>query len=127
MARNLRFRIPIFYAGDYPNKHFSITSDELKVAAEKFTPVDIDLDHQHCVMDGQLGKLISITTDGSELIGQVEYPSWLMQILANAVVSTTWDRNTKELIGLSLDSGPPDPVAGRFEALGGPAHLDPIA
>lgn len=96
----------LFRPGDYKSKKFSMTADELTAAAEAFDgPVPLDLEHEETVLDGRLGQLVSVecSSDGSELHGVVAIPKWLDDVLPKPIrVSTTWDRETKQLCGLAI-------------------------
>jgi dihydroxyacetone kinase DhaKLM complex PTS-EIIA-like component DhaM len=75
----------IFVAGDYPDKNFKMTKEEVAEAVNKFTgPVALDLNHHTRTikrLDDRLGKLTSITHDGNgTMFGTVEIPEWLNEI-----------------------------------------------
>jgi hypothetical protein len=95
----------IFRSGDYPDKQFSLSPNELRRAAEKFSdPLDIDLEHVPTPLDGKLGRLMAVESneDGTELHGVVAIPKWLDAILPKHKVSASWDRAKKTLAGLAL-------------------------
>lgn len=54
----------IFECGDYPDKAFSLTEEEATAAAAAFTPVPLDLEHLPTVLDGKLGRLVSVEAVG---------------------------------------------------------------
>jgi hypothetical protein len=103
----------IFAPGDYPDKDFSATLEELYVAASLFQPVMNDLEHMPTILDGHLGSLrsVELAPDGS-LIGEVEIPRWLHDSMGERPIkdSLQWDRETKTIIGnaLVLDPRVPD-------------------
>lgn len=98
----------IFRAGDYPDKNFRMTAEELKNAADAFTPVDLDIEHRKSIFDGKLGKLHAVVAKGDELYGAALVPKWLHEISEeNPIkVSCTWDRSTKKLSKLALVTDP---------------------
>jgi hypothetical protein len=99
----------LFRAGEYPDKAYAMTPDELKAAVEDFSgPVALDLEHVPSVLDGKIGELVSVecSDDGDELHGIVALPKWLDAILDERKVSATWDRATKRLAGLALVRNP---------------------
>lgn len=100
----------IFEAGDYPDKQFAITPEELAAAAADFKPVPLDLEHRSTVLDGRLGELsgVELSEDGRTLYGSVALPRWLDSLLdeGKRKVSCTWDRATKRLQGLALVNQP---------------------
>lgn len=100
----------IFEAGQYKDKNFEITPEELCEAIADFKPVDLDLEHMPTILDGKLGKLeaVALGADGWSLIGTVKLPKWLDEQLGDAdrKVSATWDRLTKKLNKLALVRNP---------------------
>lgn len=100
----------IFEAGQYPDKKFEITPEELCEAISDFKPVDVDLEHMPTILDGKLGKLeaVALGSDGWSLIGTVRLPKWLDSQLGSAErkVSATWDRVSKQLTKLALVRNP---------------------
>jgi hypothetical protein len=95
-----------FEAGNYPDKRFKITPDEMREAAQQFQPVPIDLEHKPSILDGKLGHLLSVqmAEDGKSLIGEAAIPEWLeLMVPANKrEVSLTWDRQKKQIVGMAL-------------------------
>lgn len=100
----------IFEAGQYKDKNFEISSEELCDAIADFEPVDLDLEHMPTILDGKLGRLeaVALAADGKSLIGTVSLPKWLDRQLGEAErkVSATWDRITKKLTKLALVRNP---------------------
>jgi cation transport regulator ChaB len=95
----------LFRAGDYPDKNFSLTPDELRAAVDAFDQaIPVDLQHESTVLDGMLGEVVSVecSEDGTELHGLVALPKWLDTVLPHRKVSSTWDRATKRMVGLAL-------------------------
>lgn len=116
----------IFEAGDYPDKTFDISAEELQAAVDAFEPVDLDIEHMPTVLDGKLGQLksVAVADDGMSLLGEVELPEWLHELIGNVAlrVSTTWDRMEKRLIGLALVLNPRVSDAAVFSAFAGRRH-----
>jgi hypothetical protein len=97
----------LFEAGDYPDKSYAMTAEEIAAAVEAFAdPLPLDLEHVPTPLDGKLGQLISVEARGSELHGIVALPKWLDSALEERKVSATWDRGTKTLAGLALVRNP---------------------
>lgn len=100
----------IFEAGQYKDKKFEISPEELCEAIADFQPVDVDLEHMPTILDGKLGRLeaVALGADGWSLIGTVRLPKWLDSQLADTQrkVSATWDRVTKKLTKLALVRNP---------------------
>lgn len=71
----------IFQAGDYPDKKFKLTAEELPTTVSKFaSPVPLDLTHKKTVarLDAKLGSLTQIAAGkNGQLYGRVEIPEWL--------------------------------------------------
>lgn len=100
-------RGPIFVAGDYPDKRYSMTPEEIRAAAADFDgPIDLDIEHAPSILDHKLGQLVSVdaSEDGQTLFGLVALPKWLDDVIGPAArkVSASWDRATKRLVGLAL-------------------------
>jgi hypothetical protein len=100
----------IFEAGNYPDKNFEMTPDELRRAAAAFQPVPLDLEHTPTVLDGKLGTLeaVRVSADGRTLFGTVRLPRWLDDLLKDGErkVSCTWTAATKRLQKLALVMNP---------------------
>jgi hypothetical protein len=100
----------IFEAGQYKDKNFEISSEELCEAIADFSPVELDVEHMPSIFDGKLGTLqaVALAEDGKSLIGTVKFPKWLDQVLSTVEkkVSATWDRTTKKLTKLALVRNP---------------------
>ncbi len=96
-----------FEAGDYPDKNFSLTEEEMDAAITAFTPVDNNLEHRRTILDGALGKLESVSRKGKELFGKISIPKWLRDIHPDPIkVSLEWNRATKRIIGNGLVLNP---------------------
>lgn len=114
----------IFEAGEYKDKAFSITEDELAAAVAGFSPCDVDYQHVSGPLDGQLGKLekVWIGDDKKSLFGSVSLPKWLDDILPIKKVSATWDRAKKTIRGLALVTNPRVTDAAVMAAFAGSRH-----
>lgn len=98
----------LFEAGDYPDKNFSLSEEELAVAAAGFEPVKNDLEHRPTILDDSLGEVTAVEARGRELFGSVKIPRWLDSMLKDKPIKTslTWDRTTKKIVGNSLVRNP---------------------
>jgi len=99
----------LFEAGDYPDKSYSMTPEEIMAAVADFQPVPLDLEHTPTVLDGKLGELraVELGDDGWSLYGTVALPPWLdEQLGGECKVSCTWNRDTKHLQKLALVQNP---------------------
>lgn len=118
----------IFEAGDYPDKRYAMTPEELWAAAEQFAPVPLDLEHTPTVLDGKLGELraVELGDDGATLYGTVALPKWLDDQLGGACkVSCTWDRDSKTLTRLALVQTPRVSDAAIMAAFARHSHHTP--
>lgn len=110
----------IFEAGEFADKQFSITSEELSNAVKNFKPVPIDYSHVEGPLDGKLGELrsVSLSENGKDLMGEVAIPKWLDKVFGDTArkVSCTWDRATKLLEKLALVNNPRIPDAVLYQA-----------
>jgi hypothetical protein len=118
----------LFEAGDYPDKNFTLTEDELNIAAANFQPVANDLQHTNTILDGKLGTLESVYVKGKELFGKVKIPKWLHDLHPNAIkTSLTWSRDDKRIRGNALVLNPRVPdaqIVAAFEAYDRESELD---
>src|SRR5262245_22666030 len=110
----------IFEVGDYPDKQFTVTPEDLYLATLDFQPVPNDLEHLPTILDGKLGRLTSVTIsdDGATLMGTVEIPRWLHDQIGDQPVSTSlmWDRESKQIVGNALVLDPRVPDAALMSA-----------
>lgn len=111
----------IFRAGEYKDKNFTMTPEELIEAEAAFQPVPIDVEHIHNlgVLNGKLGTLEAVTTsdDGYELYGTAKIPVWLDDLAGDALkVSCTWGRDNKQLAKLAIVQNPRVSDAALFAA-----------
>lgn len=104
----------IFRAGNYEDKNFSMTPEELIEAEASFSPVDIDVEHVDNlgILNGKLGRLEAVyaSEDGEELYGTAKIPVWLNDLNESddksLKVSCTWDREEKKLKKLAIVKNP---------------------
>lgn len=92
----------IFEAGEYPDKDFSLSEEEMVAAVADFEPVPLDLEHMSTVLDGKLGSVQRIYASGTSLMGDVCIPQWLDSTLDKRGLSATWDRASKRLVRAAL-------------------------
>lgn len=97
----------IFQAGDYPDKKFKLTEEEMATAAGSFKPVPLDIEHAPSPLDGKLGSLVDVRAEGKELFGTVVIPEALDSLLPkDKKISATWDTKSKRIVGLALVNHP---------------------
>ncbi len=100
----------IFRAGNYPDKQFSMSPEEMRAAVAEFSPVAIDLEHKPSVLDAKLGKIVRVhlSDDGYTMGGEALIPTWLDSVLGkdDRKLSAAFDRTTKRMIGCSLVRNP---------------------
>lgn len=100
----------IFESGNFPDKQFEISPEELAAATQDFKPVPVDYSHVEGPLDGKLGELrsVSLAENGKDLLGEVAIPKWLDKALGDTArkVSCTWNRATKRLEKLALVNQP---------------------
>ena len=111
----------LFTEGQWEDKNFEMSREELFLAAEQFSePVPIDLEHVPTVLDGKLGEVrsVRVSEDATQLFGTVAIPKWLDKVLGDAPkrVSCQWDRATKTLAKLALTGRPRIEGAALFAA-----------
>jgi hypothetical protein len=98
----------VFEAGEYPDKAFSITPEELAEAAASFEPVPIKVEHLDTVFDGKVGRLTKLMASGKDLFGVFEVPQWLSDLFPGQPmkVSLAWSRGPKRILEASLVTNP---------------------
>lgn len=103
----------LFEAGEYPDKAFAITEDELANVAAEFVPVPNDLEHEDTILSGKLGRLEKVWAQGKELFGAVAIPKWLDDLIGSNPIkaSLAWARDTKRIVGNGLVLNPRIPDA----------------
>lgn len=100
----------IFEAGDFPDKDFVLSPEELASAARDFQGADLDVEHMPTIFSGKLGKLdrVWVGEDGHTLHGEAKLPAWVHKVIGEdpVRVSTTWTRGSKRIKGLALVLNP---------------------
>lgn len=96
----------LFRSGEYKDKNFSLTPDELKAAVADFKAVAIGLEHKPTVLDGKLGTfdVVKASADNKELAGEALLPEWLDKALDadGRKLSVAFNRATKRIVGVDL-------------------------
>jgi hypothetical protein len=82
----------IFRAGSYPDKGMEVDESDIAQLARTMGRVSISLGHPQAdsPLDGQLGWLIAAEARGTELWGQIEFPSWMESLLPEQVSISLW-------------------------------------
>lgn len=114
----------IFRAGEYEDKNFTMTPEELVSAEAGFSPVPLDIEHIDNLgkLTGNLGTLEAVYTseDGEALYGTAKIPVWLNDLYVKddeeIKVSCTWGREDKSLKKLALVDKPRVSDAALFAA-----------
>ena len=102
----------VFEAGNYADKGFEITEEELAQVPATFAPVDNDLEHKHTILDGKIGGLQSVVAKGKELYGKITVPKWFHTAVGGKLSSSlAWDKATKSIVGNALVLNPRIPDA----------------
>lgn len=104
----------LFEAGFFPDKQFEMQPPELEAAVARYkasgATAQVDIEHMPTILDGKLGHVqdVWVDEDGISLFGKVAIPEWLDQTLNGdeLKVSATWDRESKDLVGLALVLNP---------------------
>jgi len=102
----------LFKVGDYPDKEFSLTDEEMENAVELFPGLPKPkVNYAHNAnpgpLDNKMGYVKEIRKDGDKLFGTVVVPKWLGDELPDVPkVSCEWDRDDKVLTGLALVTYP---------------------
>lgn len=108
----------IFRAGNYEDKNFVMTPEEIIDAETSFQAVPVDIEHNENMgmLEGELGQLIAVhaSDDGEELYGTAKIPVWLDNLSkkqnngsdSSYRVSCTWDRGEKKLKKLAIVKNP---------------------
>lgn len=116
---------PIFEAGEYEDKAFSLSLDELQAAVSNFKPVELELEHydtqgQPNILSGKLGRLVEthVGQDGKTLMGKTLIPEWLHKLYEGQPikVSAVWRQADKVLERAGLVLNPRVPSAAIFTA-----------
>jgi hypothetical protein len=111
----------LFQAGDYEDKDFSMSPEEMWLACDQFSaPVGGNIEHSD-FLKGRACEVRSIRlddADSSTLRGEVAVPLWLDSQLEDheRKLSCEWDRGTKTLSGIGLVVHPRVPEAALMSA-----------
>jgi hypothetical protein len=111
----------VFQAGEYPDKNVTVTVEQLRQGAAKFTPCPINIEHWHSVLDGKLGELVSIEVmDDGSVYGTTSIPKALADLLGDdpVPVSIELRHNDWVIIGLAFAKNPRVTDAAVFAAFG---------
>ncbi|SRR5579871_608788 len=103
----------VFKSGNYPDKNFSMTKDELRLAIADFKkPAPLKIEHKDSILDGKLGEFIRAEyQDGDKeatMSGKVLLPRWLHDLYKDQPIplSVSWDRATKRIAHVGLVTKP---------------------
>jgi hypothetical protein len=110
----------VFEAGQYPDKDFSMSEEELEERAVAFIGVDLDLEHSQFrdLLGHRLGRLEKIWRDGRDALGRLSIPRWLHELCGGRLqTSLTFDRG-KNIVGCALTLSPRIPDAEIAAAFG---------
>lgn len=111
----------LFRAGDYPDKRFAATPDDLDaiVAATAGGPVNLDLHHADTDETLPMGGLVpgTLRREGEWLFGTIRLPEPIDTSLRHRGLSVVIDRTTKALRKITVTPRPRVPGAA-FEADG---------
>lgn len=118
----------IFRAGDYPDKKFTVTPEDLKRIAAEFSAVDVNTSHlEDPVLAGVIGRLeaVWLSSDGTELHGQIALKTAFEALVQKSQhrVSLEFDRETKRITGIAIVKNPRVADAVVFE--GEPKMAEP--
>ncbi len=98
----------VFEAGEYPDKQFSISEEELEARTRTFNGVDLDLEHSpfRDLLGHRLGRLEKVWRDGRDALGRLSVPRWLHELCGGKLqTSLTFDRD-KNIVGCALTLSP---------------------
>ena len=103
----------LFKSGDYPDKNFSITPEEMSVAAADSGPVPFNLEHTrkgaHAATEGLFGGVLRQWIDPDDptlLRGEVAIPLPLDEKLETKAPSMEFSKDTKRIVGAALTYTP---------------------
>lgn len=119
----------LFECGDFEDKGFQMSPEEMVAAIDQFQVCPVDLEHTDSVLTGKLGEVrsIELAEDGWSLNGTVALPQWLDDAIGDTPckVSATWDRESKTLQGLALVLNPRVEDAALMAAFAAARHDTP--
>lgn len=101
----------LFEAGEYPDKNFSLTEEEMDAAVAAYSGgAQMNIEHRKSILDGQLGDIRRVWRKGKELYAEFAVPKWLDAAAkaqgAALKVSAEFDRATKQLTGAAWTINP---------------------
>lgn len=113
----------LFEAGDYPSHAFKMSDEELAIRAARTITAPLDLEHRPTVIrDDKIGhaRNFSVAREAGKMVlrGDVAIHKLLDPLLKpESKMSTTWNRDTRELIKVALLLDPAVPDAALFGTL----------
>lgn len=112
-SRHFLKKVPVlFKAGEYKDKNFTLSPEELAKAVAAFDPhkpVQLTSEHKDSVFNGKLGRLISVVDNkDATFSGYVAVPEWFEGVVPEEKqsLSIEFDRATKLIGGCSWTCNP---------------------
>lgn len=101
----------IFQTGDYKDKNFALSADEMEEAANNFEAArPMNFEHAASPLDGYIGSIQRVWHDGINLFADTHINKHIDAIYQENnleyKVSAEWSRDAKKLIGLALVRNP---------------------
>jgi len=101
----------IFQTGDYKDKDFALSADEMEDAANNFEASrPMNFEHAASPLDGYIGSIQRVWHDGTNLFADTHINKHIDAIYQENnleyKVSAEWSRDAKKLIGLALVRNP---------------------
>lgn len=105
----------LFKSGEYPDKQFSMTPEELQAAVNDFRkPAEFKIEHKDSVLDGKLGMLVRAEyhrekdQQQATMSGKCMIPRWLHDLFPDKPLplSVSWDRKTKRVSHVGFVTSP---------------------
>jgi len=101
----------IFQTGDYKDKDFALSADEMEEAANNFEASrPMNFEHAASPLDGYIGSIQRVWHDGTNLFADTHINKHIDAIYQENnleyKVSAEWSRDAKKLIGLALVRNP---------------------
>lgn len=109
----------LFEPGEYPDKKFSMTLDEMKASAARFKSAKLNDDHNpQSFFTDKLGEVIAVEVKENELHGTAAFPLWMKEAAGDEPIklSCEWDRQTKDLAAVAVTMNPRVHDAALFAA-----------
>jgi len=93
----------LFKAGEYKDKSYAMTGDEIRAAVEGFAPIGGNIEHTN-FLKGRACQVRRVWAEGDTLKGEVAVPLGLDALLTDdeRKLSCEWNRDTKTLTGIAL-------------------------